>query len=158
MSSRCTWSPVGNFFFSFLPLCSVLVWLKILHLIRINCKIGLTIFWKSIHIFIQYFRIISYTFVIFFWHWFIPKTQMHKNKNAPSENIFPHCELQFCRQGSWIRWEFIVQAWSLSDGFTTVLLITLLSIKDQKLRFHMQTEVHRVLCLCQFRKCKGSLH
>ena len=33
MSSRCTWSPVGNiFFFSFLPLSSVLVWLKILHL------------------------------------------------------------------------------------------------------------------------------
>ena len=97
-----------------------------------------------------FFRIISHTFIIFFWHWFIAKTQVHENKNAPSEPIFHHCELQFCRQGSWIRWEFIVQAWSLSDGFTTVLLITVLSIKDQKLRFHMQTEVHRVLCLCQF--------
>ena len=36
MSSRCTWSPVGKFFFSFLPLCSVLVRLKILHLIQFN--------------------------------------------------------------------------------------------------------------------------
>ena len=32
MSSRCTWSPVGNFFFSFLPLPSLLVRLKIPYL------------------------------------------------------------------------------------------------------------------------------
>ena len=31
-------------------------------------------------------------------------------------------QLQFCRQGSWIWWEFLIQAWSLSDGFTTVWL------------------------------------